>query len=1148
VFYINRSLSKKGLAVLLIYTMATLGCHPSGTLAPTPGAPDYQNAGFVLVPGARINAANGNLLIERSDIEIDTILGTQSVSATYNSASGEWMWNFEASYDGSEFIDPSGAVYQIGALADGSPIAGSAWVRRDNTTIESKGGLAYHFDSSGRIDHVHWSTLAYPRIRHIRSEVLGVGFLTLSQCTQAVACTDFFEIELDPNSAPVAVEDTRTGRRVEYEYDSDRLIRVRDPAAFAMNLAGTEYEYDLVFPTLLTAVVNAEGERIEYQYQANRRISRAIAIGVGNPTDRFVFHAPKSYSGNLYTTIHTNPLGARTRFRFDGQSRLHSVALVETEEIATIEWNGLRPSSITTAAGATTNLIYVADDLVERIDASGNVVVVSYANGAINRRSPQSTPIARIEDALGLLADFSYDSSGRLSAIANGEGDTKSFTYNLGSAVETETNPSGETSGFPIYGVHGHWNDRDGPTPDHRAIDAIGNIEVASVVRERGGLLLRAHDGNRLLMRLDLAATDTFGNVSTTDAVAITRRSDGQITHVARPGGADHTLVYDALGRLSEIRERVDGAWQSSTFEYNLAGRLTAHTRPNGMTQEFDYDGYGRLTEQRSLQDAALEGEAVYGYADGQLVSRFDSLRNALETYSYDSAGRLAATSYGFGETLTLEYDLRSRLAAESFEVPGLGLVAHLGYEYDRADRRIRIIDRLAQTTLVERSFSAGRLVRTDTGNGLARHRTFDPNTGALVGLTTTDGQGAVVETTNIHYSSEINPLRQQIHTLTETLLAETEEQFWTGLGGSLANLDQRVGKRVFGWNDGAGTSESFGYDELGNRKSDPSGNAFGYNTEGNRLLSASSAVTGQSHSYGYDEAGFVTVRDGAPITWTGTGRMASHGDDTFEWDMRGQLIALTVSGVERVFGWFGGRIGGDPVTGSLGTLDLGPVAIELGSGERLYRHLDFRGNVRFVTNDAAQVINQYRYAPYAVDAVFGTGDNAVTFVERAQIGELMILGFRIYDPAVGRFLSPDPLFQLVNQYAYTLGNPVAYQDRDGLDSANTAVAIGAGVTFVAAVVATIAEGAIVTIAGATAVSVGFGIGGLLLAWAIYIALAEGRRGNSLSGGPNPTYGTLVAPSSFSSGACGLLGIETIPFFLLLLCARGRRRRTRSCV
>jgi RHS repeat-associated protein len=66
------------------------------------------------------------------------------------------------------------------------------------------------------------------------------------------------------------------------------------------------------------------------------------------------------------------------------------------------------------------------------------------------------------------------------------------------------------------------------------------------------------------------------------------------------------------------------------------------------------------------------------------------------------------------------------------------------------------------------------------------------------------------------------------------------------------------------------------------------------------------------------------------------------------------------------------------------------------------------------------------------LDAVFGSDEDPVRFAARAEIGELMVLGERIYDPTVGRFLSPDPLFQIVNQFAYTLGNPVWFSDPNG--------------------------------------------------------------------------------------------------------------------
>jgi len=115
-----------------------------------------------------------------------------------------------------------------------------------------------------------------------------------------------------------------------------------------------------------------------------------------------------------------------------------------------------------------------------------------------------------------------------------------------------------------------------------------------------------------------------------------------------------------------------------------------------------------------------------------------------------------------------------------------------------------------------------------------------------------------------------------------------------------------------------------------------------------------------------------VTSRDGVPITWTAAGRIASHGEDVFAWDMEGRLVSLSVAGIEVPWLWFGGRVQGDPGAATLGALDLGTLSIQLVTGERLYRHLDFRTNVRFTSDDAGEVTAHYRYRPYGLDRVFG--------------------------------------------------------------------------------------------------------------------------------------------------------------------------------
>jgi RHS repeat-associated protein len=146
-----------------------------------------------------------------------------------------------------------------------------------------------------------------------------------------------------------------------------------------------------------------------------------------------------------------------------------------------------------------------------------------------------------------------------------------------------------------------------------------------------------------------------------------------------------------------------------------------------------------------------------------------------------------------------------------------------------------------------------------------------------------------------------------------------------------------------------------------------------------------------------------------------------------------GRPILLAFDLVTKRFDLFGGRIESNASTGSVGSLDLGEVSLAPLSGEQAYRHLDVRGSVSFTTNSIGEVTNHYRYGPYGLDAAYGTGDNRTTFDGKLEIGPFMLLGARIYEPALGRFLSPDPVLTSTNQFAYTSGNPVLFTDSTGL-------------------------------------------------------------------------------------------------------------------
>ena len=1035
----------RALAALLATQLWIGGCVPGSALAPVSGSTEIRDLGLVRVPGGQVDAAGGNLLLSRSDLSVDTVLGRQEIGAVYNSASGTWLWSFQIRYDGAEFLDPTGAVHDVAQLTDGAAIPGTHWLKVDARTIASKGGLVHRFASDASLERVHWRAQELPCLEYVRSG----GTLAISQCSAGGGCSPVFAVMLDAGGQPASAADSRSGRTASYRYDdSGRLEEALTPADVESGRPGRRYEYGAAGSTLLTAVTSPEGERVEYAYQAGRRIRSVRQVGEGDPTHRFEFQARNGIG--LSPTLHTNPLGGRTRYLFDGERRLRSREQLETGDLGRIEWIGMRPSRLTSPAGVVTELEYAEDDLVRRIEPSGNVVDFVYEPGATNVSAPFARPLRRVDDALGPILEHRYDALGWPESVLNGEGEEFRLVYEGGRLVAAE-NPAGAAWTFPLHGVHGHWLRREGPAPDRREIDPAGNVLVPSMGEQPGGFLRRGYDADRNLVSIEAAAS-VDGEVTSQAAIEIARRSDGQPLSVVRPEGADHVFEYDALGRLRSRRERVDGSWQTAAFEYDAAGNLSARSLDNGMREEFLYDAYGRLLRHTALRDGVVEGTLDQVWQQGRVAAVWDSLRDAGEIRSYDAAGRVAGLAFTTGEAVAFEYDARSRLAREVLSLPAGGPSRTIEFAHDRADRLL-----LASTDegpLLEWSYGNGGLETVRYGNGLVRRFGLDPAGGGLRWAETRDAADARVARSDVTWSADGAPPSLRVRARVETPLGVSVERYTLERGGSLSRLEGFIGRRVYAWSDEVAQQRSYAYDALSNRVAAAPGDAFVYNAEGNRLLSATVAETGESVDYAWDEAGYATERNGKPITWTATGRLASYGDAEIHWDMRGRPISVSAGGLTRSFRLFGGAVEGDFESGA-GWIDLGEVTIPFQGEARVFRHYDFRGNTSFESDETGAVVSHRHYSAYALEADLGGVGPEEGLAGGRAFEDLTVLGVRVYDSAVGRFLSPDPVYQLGSAYAYAQGNPVQYWDPDGAQAApanSVEARVSAGVQLAASV------------------------------------------------------------------------------------------------
>jgi RHS repeat-associated protein len=752
-------------------------------------------------------------------------------------------------------------------------------------------------------------------------------------------------------------------------------------------------------------------------------------------------------------------------YDWDDARRVRRRELVGPGEAMELDWDGLRVARVEWPDGRVLERVWSAGRVVSATLPNGNVRHFQWSPEGVNRLAPTADAPLAVSDDLGPILSVTYDAAGRPVEIFDGAGDVRRLAWN-GTELVSFTPPAGPPREYQGYGEHGFPTRIviDGEVVDESVYDAVGN-------RLRGrdlddptatstpGVVERRFDADRNVVGLVVA--DEAGGIVVERTIIVHRRADGRPLRIERPYGGDTEYVYDALGRRVARRERVDGAWQTTVFEWDDAGRLVAEQKPNGMRREIGYDVAGRPVTLSTLRDGVLETVLSSTWQDGRLVATHDSVRDATETYTYDAAGRVTRTVHALGEATELAYDARDRLIDVTLRLPDGSALGSLGIAYDGADREVSIREGgAAGPELLGRFYESGRLVETRYGNGLTRAYAYDAGGLAWQGSTTTADDGTWVGETLIQSvpSSEFAVFGFDTRTADPLgLVADpppgsapgevsTTETYWLDVGEGARPQGMRL--RMAHYHLALGTTE---YDALGNRlkvEQVPFNSQYGdirdfvYNDEHNRLLEIrrrdeldADPVT--ERTYAYDEAGFVTSIDGLPVAWNAQGRVTSVGGlASFQWDAAGRPIARTVLG-ETTVHWFGGRL--EAPEGELPRhLDLGEVRIDFAGGDHRYRHFGPRRNVKFVTDAAGNVVAHHWYGAYGRLATFGPDDDDRGFAGGTHAAGFVVLGARILDPDAGRFLSPDPVEPWLDAYAYTWGNPVQLWDPGGLEPQGT--------------------------------------------------------------------------------------------------------------
>lgn len=1046
-------------ALLSAALLATIlfACN-TAPLAPRAGLLEFMEYSRVPVPGGHVNAAGGNYFHELTALELDTRLGPFSIGAVYNSAGG-WTWNVDASYQDGTLRDAAGTSLPLAALAAGDAVPGSHWVKLDATRVKTKGGLVHEFDAgTGRLLAVYWSSSAYPRLRFAQTQIAALWRTSaVEQCTSATACVPVFTLGYDAAARLVRVDD-RAGRAALFGYDDGgKLSFARDGLDVAKDWPGERYTYG---GDLLTSITSSEGERIEIAGDALGRTTEVRGVGAGDPIWRFSHGLPNA--AGVYTISATDPLGSVTSYDVDGASRMLSVtnALGERTELA---WSGLRPAARTLPDGTRTTWTWSNDDVASETEPSGNVRTYTYQTDGVNRERPLARPLLELRDALGLVERRSYDENGRLVGVTNGASETTLFAYEANQALARVTAPSGSALRLAAYGEHGWPSFALYAGSDESAAssyDAVGNRVQGTVPDPlSGGVVRRVYDADRNLATLEVIDAPASGT-PVLRAVVLEHRSDGQLSRVRRPGGGETTFSYDALGRLVAIREQTSpgatpqpGAASVTTIARDLLGRVVAVERANGMREETVYDAAGRIVRRRALRAGAVESDVALERVAGRLV-RAVGAGGFQESLVYDAAGRVREVAHTQGESTRFSYDVRSRLTQTELTLAGGAPLATFAHGYDLAGRETSLS--YLGVDLITHSFSAGRIEHTQYGNGVRLDHFRSTQTGRTRGRELWRGGRRIEKsdyTIDAAPGGAITQLRSVVADGTSADAVVQEDFSYAALSGR-NSMARRVASSLATTSGAA--AERIHYDALSNfigGLARGMAAAVAYNAEGNRVLAATHLSPlpyepGATSAFTHDAAGFAS----SETIWRGGSAPTTN---SFAWNARGQIAAIHSNGalvasfaydalgrrLERSVGattkrWrFGGLVeanaAGQPIA-----IDLGEVRVDL-AGNHLFRHADLRGNPQHVTNAAGRVVRNNVYSAYGPTGVFGSQSDDASFAGGTGISAggvaYVVLGARLYAPMLARFLAPDPIWNPLNTFAYTLGNPVDFSDPSGL-------------------------------------------------------------------------------------------------------------------
>ena len=532
-----------------------------------------------------------------------------------------------------------------------------------------------------------------------------------------------------------------------------------------------------------------------------------------------------------------------------------------------------------------------------------------------------------------------------------------------------------------------------------------------------------------------------------------TLRADGKPSEVAVSGGLSTTFEYDSYGRRVKIVDPSAGT-QTDNIVFNSDGSsVSTHTNPNGTIITYS-DKYGRTTKVE--RPGEYTTDYVYS-ADGLLASETSS-NGTSKSYTYDGYDRVLTMTETVpdGKWLkkTYTYTTGSNVNSIAYESQN-GTIATENFAYSNGTN-IRIGLQDTHIRLINGENEFGQPTSVATG-GITRTYSYN-----AYGMPTRRTMGTVMD-----YSYSFDPLKGNLMSRTDNLRNQTETFGYDALN-RLTVIDEREIK----YSDNGNITS---IDSVGDMTYDNSAKPYQVTSltlEDDVVPSRVQNVTYTCYSRpsimteGGRSAAFTYNGDGARVKMNVSDGATSvlsryYIGNQYELD-------VTPNGTtERLY------LGGDAYSAPA-------VYVKEGSGAWTFYNIgrDYLGNITHIATVDGTLVEENSYDPWGrlrnpeTREIYSLGTEPELMLGRGYTGHehltwfgLINMNARLYDPVLGRFLSPDPFVQMpdftqnFNRYSYCLNNPLVYVDENGELVFTTAIIVGICVSAAIGVAIGVYEG-----------------------------------------------------------------------------------------